>query len=172
MKDYFEPEIQFPEDDLWEDISEENGFPWDNETAIEGAEKEKKTIHVVLVEPGKMAREADIGTELSELQEAVGGGWISTFYPFDEAVCCVIDDEGKINGSFPNRAIYDENGHVDDVIFGPFFICDCSTEEFGSLTSEQAERYKKMFLKPERFMMASGEIIATKYTPPHSRGGR
>lgn len=161
MNDYYE-------DDYWQDIGPEEDFPWaDNQE-----EKAMKTIHVVMVEPGKMAREADIGTELSDMQRAVGGGFIETFYPFDESVCCVLDDEGKLNGSLPNRAIYGENGHVDDVIFGPFFICDCSGENFGSLTSEQAERYKKMFLKPERFMMAGGEIIATKYTPHQSRGER
>ena len=172
MKDYYGEETSGREDGFWSDSSTELEFPWDDIPDEPESTREKKKIHVVLVEPGKLARDADIGTELSDLQRAVGGGFIETFYPFEESCVLVCDDEGKLNGSLPNRAIYDEKGHVEDIIFGPFFICDCSTEEFGSLTSEQAERYKKMFLKPERFMMASGEIIATKYTPPHSRGGR
>lgn len=159
---------EYYEDDFWQDIGSNDDFLWGDNPE----ETEKKAIHVVMVEPGKLAREADIGTELSDLQSAVGGGLIETFYPFDEAVVIVCDDEGKLNGSLPNRAVYGENGHVDDVIFGPFFICDCSGEDFGSLTSEQAERYKKMFLKPERFMMVGGEIFATKYTPYTSRGER
>ncbi len=172
MKDYFEPEIQFPEDDLWDNIDEENDFLWDNEAAIEGVEKEKKTIHVVLVEPGKLAREADIGTELSDLQRAVGGGFIETFYPFDELCVLVCDDEGKLNGSAPNRAIRGENGKVEDIIFGPFFICDCSQEDFGSLSEEQVERYKKRFEKPEHFYMMDGEVIASQYTPHAGRDAR
>ena len=134
MNEYYDDEMNTPEDDFWHDISEENDFPWNDEA-------DKKTIHVVYVEPGEMAREADIGTELSDLQRTVGGGFIETFYCFDEPVVLVCDDEGKLNGSAPNRAIFDDNGKVQDIIFGPFFICDCSTEEFGSLTSEQIERY-------------------------------
>ena len=153
-----------------------NNYPYPNEEIIDDPEalETKDTIRVVLVEPGKLAREAEIGTELEDLQAAVGGGWIETFYPFesDEMVCVVLDDEGKLNGSLPNRAIYDEKGHVEDIIFGPFFICDCSTEEFGSLSEEQVERYKKKFEKPEHFYMMDGEIFASQYTPHAERGER
>lgn len=45
-------------------------------------------------------------------------------------------------------------------IFGPFFICDCSTPYFGSLNKEQLERYKKQFQNPERFFRVGGEIKA------------
>ena len=45
-------------------------------------------ITVVLVEPGKLARIAQIGTSLSELQAAVDGN-IETFYPYEEQVCIV-----------------------------------------------------------------------------------
>ena len=77
-----------------------------------------------------------------------------------------------MNGSLPNRAMYDEKGHVEDIIFGPFFICDGSTEEFGSLSEEQVERYKKQFEKPEHFYMMDGEIFASQYTPHVERGER
>ena len=43
-----------------------------------------------MVEPGKLAREADIGTDLSDLQRAVGGGLIDTYYPFEEMTCIVL----------------------------------------------------------------------------------
>lgn len=46
--------------------------------------KEKK-IKVVLCEPGKVARVAEIGTELSDLQRVVGG-LIEPYYPFEEQV--------------------------------------------------------------------------------------
>lgn len=52
--------------------------------------KEKK-IKVVLCEPGKVARVAEIGTELSDLQRVVGG-LIEPYYPFEEQVCIVCND--------------------------------------------------------------------------------
>lgn len=82
--------------------------------------KEKK-IKVVLCEPGKVARVAEIGTELSDLQRVVGG-LIEPYYPFEEQVCIVCNDEGKYNGMRPCRAIYGEGREMMDIIFGPFFI--------------------------------------------------
>ena len=80
--------------------------------------KEKK-IKVVLCEPGKVARVAEIGTELSDLQRVVGG-LIESYYPFEEQVCIVCNDEGKYNGMRPCRAIYGEGREMMDIIFGPF----------------------------------------------------
>ena len=125
--------------------------------------KEKK-IKVVLCEPGKVARVAEIGTELSDLQRVVGG-LIEPYYPFEEQVCIVCNDEGKYNGMRPCRAIYGEDREMMDIIFGPFFICDCSTPYFGSLNKEQLERYKKQFQNPEHFFRVGGEIKAVPYKP-------
>lgn len=55
------------------------------------------TIRVVLVEPGKLARIAQIGTTLDAMQRTVGGD-IEAYYPFEEQVCIVCNEEGKING--------------------------------------------------------------------------
>ena len=128
-----------------------------------GPLKEKK-IKVVLCEPGKIARVAEIGTELSDLQRVVGG-LIEPYYPFEEQVCIVCNDEGKYNGMRPCRAIYGEDREMMDIIFGPFFICDCSTPYFGSLNKEQLERYKKQFQNPEHFFRVGGEIKAVPYKP-------
>ena len=125
--------------------------------------KEKK-IKVVLCEPGKVARVAEIGTELSDLQRVVGG-LIEPYYPFEEQVCIVCNDEGKYNGMRPCRAIYGEDREMMDIIFGPFFICDCSTPYFGSLNKEQLERYTKQFQNPEHFFRVGGEIKAVPYKP-------
>lgn len=128
-------------------------------------EVREEKIRVVIVEPGKYAREAEIGTELSDLQE-VCEGWIQTYYPFEEMVCIVCNDEGKINGMPLNRGIRDEEtGEIIDIIAGPFFICDCSTENFGSLSQEQVDRYLEQFRKPERFYRLGEEIVAVPYEP-------
>ena len=77
----------------------------------------------------------------------------------------VCNDEGKYNGMRPCRAIYGEDREMMDIIFGPFFICDCSTPYFGSLNKEQLERYKKQFQNPEHFFRVGGEIKAVPYKP-------
>lgn len=77
----------------------------------------------------------------------------------------ICNDEGKYNGMRPCRAIYGEGREMMDIIFGPFFICDCSTPYFGSLNKEQLERYKKQFQNPEHFFRVGGEIKAVPYKP-------
>jgi hypothetical protein len=121
-------------------------------------------LRVVLVEPGKLARPADIDPSLAGLQKVVGG-CIEVYYPFEEQVCIVCNDEGKLNSMKLNRGIYGDNGELMDIIAGPFFICDCSGCSFGSLTSEQIERYTKQFKYPERFFKMGNEIKAVPYDP-------
>jgi len=128
----------------------ENDFPYPDEEYVDPNDclPEPKTIHVVMVEPGKLAREMDIGTDLYDLQQAVGGGFIEPVYWWP-GVCAVVNDEGKLNGMLPNRALYDDDGRIEDIIFGPFFICDCSTENFKSLSEEQVKHFKEMFYRSD-----------------------
>lgn len=55
-------------------------------------EEQREKIRVVYCAPGQLARITEIGTELANLQQAVGGGLIETFYPFEEEVCIVCND--------------------------------------------------------------------------------
>lgn len=104
-------------------------IPFDSELA---PKKPETKIKVVMVQPGEISKVAEIGNTLEDLQKAVGG-YIEAFYPFEEEVCIVCNEEGKFNGMAPNRAVYGENKKIMDIIFGPFFICDCSGESFGTL---------------------------------------
>ncbi len=124
-----------------------------------------KRIKVLMVEPGKKAYETEVGTNLHELYAALDCDCIQTFYPYEDLVVLVCDDEGKLNGSQPNRAIYGEDGKMMDIIFGKFFICDCSTPEFKSLPDDMMEKYKNQFLMPERFCRINDEILAVKFDP-------
>ena len=126
--------------------------------------KENK-IKVLMVEPGKKANEKEIGTTLQELYSALDCECIQTFYPYEDLVVIVCDDEGKINGGRPNRAIYGEDGKMMDIVCGKFFICDCSTDQFKSLPDDMMQKYKKQFLLPERFCRINNEILAVKYDP-------
>lgn len=66
-------------------------------------------MEVLLVEPGKEARIAEIGNDLKSLQAAVGG-YIEATYPFDDPVALVCNDEGKIMQMPLNRALRGEDG--------------------------------------------------------------
>ena len=223
--------------------------------------KEDK-IKVVLCEPGKVARVAEISNTLADLQKTVKGD-IEQFCPYEEAVAIICNEEGKFNGMMPNRAIYSEPQEVEmsyseltsrfreaernggehltgyivftedsfttpypeaartyavssnnkafqpnmggysiygsaldgsdpmirlegymqserggkdgwkiercymksdekemiDVIFGPFFICDCSGANYGSLNQEQIDRFMKQFENPERLIRMNGMLV-------------
>ena len=125
----------------------------------------QNTIQVVLVEPGKLARIAEVGTTLDAMQRTVGGD-IEAYYPFEEQVCIVCNEEGKINGLPLNRAIRDaDTGDIADIIAGTFFICDCSGESFGSLSKEQQKRYLEKYRLPERFFRSRDGIESVPYKP-------
>ena len=232
-----------------------------------------KRIKVVLVEPGKLARPAEIPAILEGMQAVVKGS-IEAFYPFEEEVCIVCNEEGKITGMPLNRAVYSEEIITDmsygemtrkfheiessrtgqhltgyivfsqesfkepfseeartyvvssdnkafipgmggysiygsaldgsdpcvrlerymraehggengwkiercymkeseremvEIIAGPFFICDCSGENFSSLNEDQLKKYTEMFKQPERFARVNGEIVAIPYTPKNNQ---
>ncbi len=131
-------------------------------------EKRPEKIKVVLLEPGKLARVAEIGTKLEDLQ-AVVDGMIEPAYYFSEPVCLVVNDEGKINGMPLNRGVRDENGKLIDIIAGTAFICDCSGENFGSLNDKQLKRYTDQFKYPEHFFRINSEIQGVKYNPDRSK---
>ena len=126
---------------------------------------QKPSIQVVLVEPGKLARIAEIGTTLDAMQRTVSGS-IEVCYPFEEQVCIVCNDEGKISGLPLNRAIRDGDTHeIVDIVAGTFFICDCSGESFGSLSKEQQKRYLEKYRFPERFFRTRDGIESVPYKP-------
>lgn len=118
-------------------------------------------MKVIIVEPHKKARVADIGSELEDLQ-AVVGGHIEAIYPFYDPVALVCNEEGKFNGSELNRALYDDGGNVYDIISGTFFICGLGREDFDSLTDDLAKKYLKRFGKPEEFLRIAGRIAVIK----------
>lgn len=128
------------------------------------------TIAVVLLEPGKLAVATRIDASLGGLQRTVGG-WIEAVYPFEESVCIVCNEEGKLLGMPLNRALRYEN-KVTDIIAGPCFVCSCETASFGSLTEAQQQKYLQMFRYPEHFLNLGGEIISVPYKPNVDKGAR
>lgn len=73
-------------------------------------------IRVLLFPVGKPARVEHISGSLESMQKIVGG-WIQ-MVPVGSGLDLVCDEEGKMNGSRPNRFV----PRLEDTIHGPFFI--------------------------------------------------
>ena len=129
-----------------------------------------ENIDVVMVEAGKPAAMATIGSDLESLQKAVGGR-IEAAYFYDDPIALVCNEEGKLNGMPLNRAVKDENGEIMDIIAGKFFICGLGEEDFASIPQELQDKYLKMFEKPETFLKIGHKVFAvpteTAKAAPH-----
>lgn len=101
-------------------------------------------MRVILVQPKKEPELVEMGERLKDLQEAVGG-YIEAVYPFEDEVCLICNEEGKLLGLEPNRPLYDDNGHIYDYICGPFIVAGLTIDNFGSLTDKQVTTYTEKF---------------------------
>ncbi len=117
-------------------------------------------MKVLVIEPGKLPEEREIGGSLADMQQLVGG-CIQVVYPFLEEVALVCNEEGKLQGLPLNRALRDAGGEVYDIISGTFFLCaaPADRENFESLTEDQLKKYSALFHSPETFLNLGGQII-------------
>ena len=125
----------------------------------ENATATKETMTVLLVEPGKYPQPVEIGTDLEDLQKAVGG-YIEVTYPFDENVGIVMNEEGKLEGLPLNRALRDDEGQIYDVVAGSFLVVGLTEESFGSLTPDQMQKFEQQFHQPEVFIHMGKGVMA------------
>lgn len=119
-------------------------------------------ITVVACYPGKQAVVTRIQNTL-EAKQAFVGGYIQAIYPFDSPIALVVNEEGKLKGMEPCRALFAEDGSIYDIIVGPFLICGLDDEGFVSLTPQQQKEYLAMFRHPQIFVMLNDEMIAIPY---------
>ena len=134
---------------------------------------ESQKMTVVFVKPGCEAEICELPNgELETLQKTVGG-YIEAFY-FDPngEVAIICNDEGKINGMKPNRAMYDDENNMYDIVYGQFIVVGLGEDDFCSLTPEQAHKYCEQFKAPERFYFFNDRLVAEKEvsSEQHSRG--
>lgn len=123
-------------------------------------------ITVLLVEPGKYPKPIEIEDTLEAMQEVVGGD-IEEYMPFDDEVAIICNEEGKMNGSELNRAVYSKDKQILDVIAGKFFVAYApfESESFLSMPKDLMKKYEDKFRYPERFYKTSEGIEAKAYKP-------
>lgn len=115
-------------------------------------------MKVIVVEPGQTPEVKEINPGCETLQQIVGG-YFEVLYPFHDSAALICNEEGKLLGLAPNRALYSDDGEVLDVIMGTFIIVDSKTEDFGSLSDEQVGRYTDMFMSPEAFVLTGDKVM-------------
>lgn len=110
-------------------------------------------MKVLYIQAGEKPQVIEIRHTLSEMQRLVGGT-ISSFMPFNDGSVIILNDNGKIDGLPLNRAVYDKNGEIADIIAGDFFICYAAPDssDFSSLPDELIRKYSELFKIPQIFI--------------------
>ena len=121
-------------------------------------------MKVLVVEPMQEPYTKDIDMGLKSLQNEVGGN-IQAVYPFDEEAAIVCNEEGKINGLELNRALYDEDGKIYDILAGTFLVCGLKEDNFGSLPDDLINKFSEQFKQPETFIQVGHDILAIPAEP-------
>lgn len=125
-----------------------------------------ETISVLLIQPGKYPKTVTIEDSLEAMQALVGGD-IEEYMPFDDEAAIICNEEGKISGLPLNRAVYDSEHQMIEIMAGDFFICHApiSSEKFLSLPPDLEKKYSEKFRYPEKFVQTDKGIKAIPYKP-------
>lgn len=120
-------------------------------------------MRILVVEPMCVPYEKEIIPSLAEMQ-AVIGGTIQAIYPFKEPIALICNDEAKLLGLPLNRALYDGNGRIYDVIAGTFFLCEAPVDSssFASLNDMEIQQFKHRFRHPELFVRVGSHVVAIR----------
>ena len=111
-------------------------------------------MKILIVEPNRRPRRAEIPHSLSAMQQTVGG-YIEVICPFKDPVAIVCDEEGKLKGYEPNRAIVHK-----DILVGTFFVCGVDGDDLTDLSDDLAAKYEKLFYYPQVFVRTPKGIMA------------
>ena len=117
-------------------------------------------MKVLMIEPGKKPRMAEIDGSLEGMQKVVGG-YIQAIYPFEDPVALICNEEGKLLELPFNRALRDEDGDIYDIVAGTFFLCSAppDSDSFKDLSDKLIEKYTQRFGYPEMFLKVDGIIV-------------
>ena len=106
-------------------------------------------MKVLIVEPGKRPRKADIAHTLESMQ-AIVDGCIEITYHWKDAVGLVCNDEGLLRQLPFNRLVAPGSG-----IFGTFFLCGLGEEDLTDLPDDMADKYLKLLYQPQLLLQTT-----------------
>lgn len=116
-------------------------------------------MDALLVKPNMYPQPVQVGCELEDLQDIVGGD-IEAVSPFNEPVALIMDENGKMSGKEWNRALRDEHGKVYDIVAGDFLVVGLGEEDFCSLSPDMMRRFEEHFHQPETFVRMGRSVMA------------
>lgn len=102
---------------------------FDKSLCKEPTQAHETRISVLLVEPDRYPRMIEIDDTLEAMQAVVGGD-IEEYMPFEDEVAIICNEEGKVNGLTPNRAVYGEPQAV-EMTFAEMRSRFCEAENEG-----------------------------------------
>jgi hypothetical protein len=121
-------------------------------------------MRILRIDPGKSPEILNIDDSLESMQSIVDG-MIQAVYPFDDSVALIVNEEGKILGMEPNRALRDpQTGTPYDIVFGTMFLCGAPADSdcFADLTEEQLSYYQEYYREPELFLQTEAGIVVLR----------
>lgn len=131
-------------------------------------------IKVVYCKPNERAQIIETSNDYASLCDLLGYDISTTMELITNKIVIVYNDEGKLDGSKPNRAIFQEDKLTDfktkhkhqfiDFIAGSFIICGLNEDgELISLSEKQLSQYLKLFLYPEEISMVETGILIVRF---------
>ncbi len=114
-------------------------------------------MKILVVEPGRKPRSAEIEGTVESIQEIVGGKF-QAMYP-SEDIALVFNNDPDVPLPPQNRGVRN------DIVRGTFFLCGAPEDGnyFVSLTDEQLQHYMEVFALPEVFLNLGGRTIILPY---------
>lgn len=116
-------------------------------------------MDALLVKPNMYPQPVQVGCELEDLQDIVGGD-IEAVSPFNEPVALIMDENGKMSGKEWNRALRDEHGKIYDIVAGDFLVVGLGEENFCSLSPDMMRQFEEYFHQPETFVRMGRSVMA------------
>ena len=111
-------------------------------------------MRILIVEPDRHPRMAEIPHSLEAMQQIVGG-YIAITYPWEDPVALVCDEEGLLKQLPFNRLVAHQCA-----IFGTFFLCGIGEEDLTDLPDQLADKYTRLLYAPEKLIRTKAGYAA------------
>ena len=111
-------------------------------------------MKILIVEPDRHPRMAEIPLALEAMQQTVGG-YIEITYPWEDPVALVCDEEGLLKQLPFNRLVARQCA-----LFGTFFLCGIGEEDLTDLPDQLADKYTRLLYDPEKLIRTKAGYTA------------